>query len=311
MSQTINDLLTLMARLRDPQSGCSWDIKQTFATIAPYTLEEACEVVDAIEREDYDHLREELGDLLLQVIFHAQIGSEAGYFNFDDVANTLLEKMIRRHPHVFPEGTLTSSMASTRLTPEQVKAKWEAIKKEEKRQKQQNQSGSSSDSISDSAISHSAISHSAISHSAISHSAISHSAISHSAMPDDLPVVMPALKRAHKLQSAAAKVGFDWPQAQPVFDKIAEEIDEIKEAMVEQPEKLPEEVGDLLFACVNLARHLGVDADMAMRQANGKFDRRFRTMEVLASKNSQEFQQLTLEEMENYWQQSKAYDPAG
>ena len=269
MSETINNLLTLMARLRDPQSGCAWDIRQTFATIAPYTLEEACEVVDAIEREDYGHLKEELGDLLLQVIFHAQMGSEAGHFNFDDVAGSLLEKMIRRHPHVFPDGTLTSSMATTRLTPEQVKASWQEIKDEEKRQKTQKKTGS--------------------------------------AMPDDLPAVMPSLKRAHKLQCAAARVGFDWPGSEPVYDKIAEELDEIKEAQAEQPDKLAEEVGDLLFACVNLARHLGVDADMALRRANSKFDRRFRTMESLASANHQVFQQLSLEEMEDYWQQSKAY----
>lgn len=273
MTQSIDDLLTMMARLRDPESGCSWDLKQTFATIAPYTLEEACEVVDAIEQEDWGHLREELGDLLLQVIFHAQMGREAGYFDFSDVCQTLLEKMLRRHPHVFPDGTLDSSMENTPLTPEEVKQRWEEIKAEEKRAKQKKSSGS--------------------------------------AMPDDLPAILPALKRAQKLQKAAAKVGFDWPGADPVYAKIEEEIAEIQEASEQYPEKVSEEIGDLLFACVNLARHLGVDADMALRQANGKFERRFRQMETLAAADDQTFQQLTLDEMEAYWQQSKTYDPAG
>ena len=267
MSQPIDDLLILMARLRDPESGCPWDLKQNFATIAPFTLEEACEVVDAIERQDYDHLKEELGDLLFQVIFHGQMGSEAGYFDFSDIAQGLLEKLLRRHPHIFPEGTLSSSAEATSLTSEDVQKKWREIKDEEKKLKQKKTSVS--------------------------------------AMPDDLPAALPSLQRAAKIQTAAARIGFDWPDIDPVFHKIDEELQEIRDARAESPERVAEEVGDLLFTCVNLARHLGADADMALRQANGKFDRRFRTMESLAVENNDEFQQLSLKEMEAYWVQSK------
>lgn len=279
MSHSVDDLLTLMARLRDTEHGCPWDIKQTFATIAPYTLEEACEVVEAIEREDFDNLREELGDLLLQVIFHAQMASEAGYFDFARVSQDLLAKLIRRHPHVFPDGRLTpvgsrESIASPEspagnnpLSPEQVLETWQAVKAEEKQQKGQQKPDS--------------------------------------AMPDSLPKTLPTLQRAEKIQAAAGSVGFDWPDAEPVFDKIHEELDEIRRARGESQERIAEEMGDLLFACVNLARHLGVNADMALRTACHKFDGRFRKMEALVTKRQQRFEQLTLEEMESYWQQSK------
>ncbi|MFK0572365.1 nucleoside triphosphate pyrophosphohydrolase [Endozoicomonas sp.] len=267
MPHSIDDLITLMARLRDTEHGCPWDLKQTFATIAPYTLEEASEVAEAIEREDYDNLREELGDLLFQVVFHARMAEEAGHFDFTDISQELLAKLIRRHPHVFPDGSLESFSSQEKLSPEQVKQKWQEIKAEEKKQKGQKKSDS--------------------------------------AMPDDLPRTLPTLQRAEKIQAAAARVGFDWPEAEPVFDKIYEELDEIREARDEGQERISEEVGDLLFACVNLARHLGVDADMALRKACHKFDGRFRKMEVLSSTNGQVFEQLTLEEMENYWQQSK------
>ena len=265
MSHDLNNLLTLMARLRDPERGCPWDIKQTFATIAPYTLEEACEVVEAIEREDFDNLREELGDLLLQVIFHAQMASEAGYFDFADISQELLAKLIRRHPHVFPNGTLDDGFDSTAMSAEQVLVKWDEIKASEKKAKGQG----------------------------------------HSAMPDNLPRMLPTLQRAEKIQVAAARVGFDWPNAEPVFDKIYEELDEIRAARDEGQERVAEEVGDLLFACVNLARHLGVDGDMALRKASHKFAERFRKMEALAVSNEQQFTQLTLAEMEEYWQQCK------
>lgn len=268
MSHSINDLITLMARLRDAEHGCPWDLKQTFATIAPYTLEEASEVAEAIEREDYDNLREELGDLLFQVIFHAQMAKEVGYFDFADISQELLSKLLRRHPHVFPDGRLESFASQEKLSPEEVKQKWQEIKLEEKKQKGLKPSDS--------------------------------------AMPDDLPRTLPTLQRAAKIQDAAARVGFDWPEAEPVFDKIHEELDEIREARDEGHERISEEVGDLLFACVNLARHLGVDADMALRKACHKFDGRFRKMETLASTNDQAFEQLTLEEMESYWQQVKS-----
>ena len=269
MSHDLNNLLTLMARLRDPERGCPWDIKQTFATIAPHTLEEACEVVEAIEREDFDNLREELGDLLLQVIFHAQMASEAGYFDFADISQELLAKLIRRHPHVFPNGRLEPedgfTSSATAMSAEQVLVKWDEIKASEKKAKGQG----------------------------------------NSVMPDNLPRMLPTLQRAEKIQVAAARAGFDWPNADPVFDKIYEELDEILAAREEGQERVAEEVGDLLFACVNLARHLGVDGDMALRRASHKFADRFRKMEALAAGRDQPFTQLTLAEMEAYWQQCK------
>ncbi len=267
MSSPIHDLVALMARLRHPEHGCPWDLKQTFSTIAPYTLEEASEVAEAIAREDYENLKEELGDLLFQVLFHARIAEEAGMFSFDDICQELQSKLVRRHPHVFPGGTQSSFASDDKLTPEAVKQRWQAIKAEEKAKK--------------------------------------NIAVSTSAMPDDLPSSMPALLRAEKIQSAAAHVGFDWQEVEPVVDKIHEELNEVLEARGEGIERVSEEVGDLMFACVNLARHLKVDAEMAMRKASVKFERRFRSMEVLADNDGLSFQQLTLDEMESYWQQSK------
>ena len=267
----INDLLVLMARLREPQLGCPWDLKQDFSTIAPYTLEEACEVVDAIEREDYDNLREELGDLLFQVVFHARMAEEAEYFSFSSIVHELVEKLVRRHPHVFPDGTLASeNTPETRLTPEQVKERWQQIKAEEKQAKGNNENRLS-------------------------------------ALPDHLPATLPALKKAEKIQQAAARVGFDWDTSDQVEDKIREELQEISEAVSlgEGKERVTEELGDLLFACVNYARHLGVDPEMALRGATSKFDGRFRKMEVRMSEEGDTFEQLSLDEMEAYWQQAK------
>ena len=267
---SMDRLLYMMARLRDPETGCPWDIKQDFSTIAPYTLEETCEVLEAIANSDMENLREELGDLLFQVIFHAQMASEADHFSFEQVAEGLLAKMVRRHPHVFPDGTLNSVRSKDDpTTPDQVIDSWQAIKKKEKQDKGLKQSVS--------------------------------------AMPEKLPDALPSLSKAYKLQKAAAKVGFDWGELQPVVDKIQEEVAEIQQALAEgeSQQRLSEEVGDLLFACVNLARHLKVDPDMAMRQANNKFESRFRSMECFAEAEGQVFQQLSLEEMEAYWQQSK------
>ena len=264
----MEELLYMMQRLRDPDTGCPWDLEQDFSTIAPYTLEETCEVLDAIANEDYDNLCEELGDLLFQVIFHARMAEEEGLFDFSRVVSGLIEKMVRRHPHVFPDGTLQSErcLDDPETSPEQVSVKWEEIKQTEK--------GGN---------------------------------IRQSALPEKLPSALPSMTRARKIQKAAAKVGFDWPDVAPVYDKIQEEILEIQQASNngEGQERVTEEMGDLLFACVNLARHLDVDPDMALRKATGKFEGRFHTMERQALENEQDFQQLTLEEMEAYWQEAK------
>ena len=272
MSQSsLEDLLYLMGRLRDPDAGCPWDLEQDFTTIAPYTLEETCEVLDAIASEDFDNLREELGDLLFQVLFHSRMAEEAGHFDFHQVAAGLVEKMVRRHPHVFPAGTLESRKSpDDETTSDQVVESWQAIKQKEKQAKGEK--------------------------------------ASRSAMPAKLPAALPSLTRAFKLQKAAAKVGFDWSEAEPVFDKIQEEIEEIREAVREGQgkDRVAEELGDLLFACVNLGRHLSVDPDMSLRKASDKFEKRFRSMEVRAAEEGYEFQQLSLDEMEAYWQQGKA-----
>ena len=268
----INDLLTLMTRLRDPETGCPWDLKQSFSTIAPYTLEEACEVVEAIERRDFDNLREELGDLLFQVVFYAQMAKEEQRFGFQQIVDELVAKLVRRHPHVFPDGTLASVVTpETRLSPEQVKERWQQIKAEEKKIKK-----STTETV-------------------------------HSALPDDLPVTLPALKKAEKIQQAAARVGFDWDIAAQVETKIREELQEVKEAADQQEgqERIAEEIGDLLFACVNYARHLKVDPEMALRQATRKFDQRFREMESCMVAEGVTFEQLSLEAMEGYWKKAK------
>jgi nucleoside triphosphate diphosphatase len=240
-------LIEIMARLRDRQNGCPWDIEQTFATIAPYTIEEAYEVADAIERLDMAALVDELGDLLFQVAFHSRMAEEAGHFDFADVVNAICDKMIRRHPHVFSEN--------------KIKPDWEALKAAER--------GSSTDT-----------------------SALGGVALS-----------LPALMRAEKLQKRAARTGFDWPDNQGPFDKIVEEIDEVKSASSDAHRA--EEIGDLLFAVVNWARHLDVEPEEALRQANAKFEKRFRVMENIAGEH---FTALDLEAKEKLWTQAKLRD---
>lgn len=257
MSQ-IERLLGIMKRLRDPETGCPWDREQTFATIAPYTLEETYEVLDAINREDFDDLRGELGDLLFQVVFYAQMAQEEGRFNFDEICAAISDKLERRHPHIFGDDSAQNSA--------QVLEKWERIKTAERAEKEQ-----------------------------------------HSAL-DDIPEALPALMRAHKIQKRCSAVGFDWETLGPVLDKVHEEIDEVmheaKQAVVDET-KLEEEVGDLLFATVNLARHLGTKAETALQKANRKFERRFRQVESIISAQGLEMEQATLEQMENAWQQVK------
>ena len=261
----IDELLRIMARLRDPDAGCPWDIEQDFASIAPYTIEEAYEVADAIKRGDMNDLRDELGDLLLQVVFHARIAEEAGAFAFADVVRSISDKMTKRHPHVFAGASVADADAQTKAWEEQKAAEREERARAEGRQP--------------------------------------------SAL-DGVTAGLPALSRAEKLQKRAARVGFDWPDWRPVMDKFREEIAELEVELAAGDaaprDRIEDEVGDLLFNAVNLARKLGIDPDTALRHANGKFEGRFRGIETLAGKESGGLAKLTLEQMEALWVRVKA-----
>lgn len=255
-------LLEIMRRLRDPESGCPWDIEQTFETIAPYTIEEAYEVADAIERKQWGELKGELGDLLFQSVFHAQIAEDEGLFSFDDVADTMSDKMVTRHPHVFGDENRDKS-------PEQQTLDWETIKAAERAGKKQQ------------------------------------------GTLDGVAIGLPALLRALKLQNRAARVGFDWPDTSHVLDKIIEESNELIEARDTLPQdKIEEEMGDLLFVMANLARHLSVDPEAALRKANAKFVRRFEFIEAELSKLGKTPADSDLLEMDAFWDQAKARDKA-
>jgi ATP diphosphatase len=273
-SRDISRLIEIMAALRTPGTGCPWDLEQTFATIAPYTLEEAYEVADAIERHDLVELRDELGDLLLQVVFHARMAQEQGVFAFGDVVQAITEKLIRRHPHVFGD-------AESR-TPEAVKGLWDRIKAEERAAKKQvaKGGGAGPGTGPDSAL-------------------------------DGVPVALPALTRALKLQQKAGKVGFDWNDPRAVLAKIREEADEI-EAALDQHAAIDAaaEVGDLLFAAVNLARHLDADPETVLRMTNRKFERRFATIEKALAMRGKTPSQASLAEMDALWDEAKAAEKA-
>jgi ATP diphosphatase len=268
-SRDISRLVEIMAALRDPDTGCPWDVEQDFSTIAPYTIEEAYEVADAIARGDLDELRDELGDLLLQVVYHARIAEEQKEFAFGDVVLAITEKMIRRHPHVFGDAQARGAGMA--------KGMWDAIKAQEK--------------------------------------ALRREARLARGLPpeghgqgflDGLPVALPALTRALKLQEKAARVGFDWKQAMPILDKIEEEIGELREA-IEQDDRasIKDEFGDLLFALVNLGRHLELDAEAALSGTNEKFRRRFHHIEQALRASGSSLEEATLDEMEALWQQAK------
>ncbi|GAB4361352.1 MAG: nucleoside triphosphate pyrophosphohydrolase [Kiloniellaceae bacterium] len=264
-TRNIDRLLAIMARLRDPAGGCPWDLEQSFATIAPYTIEEAYEVADAIEQNDMAALKDELGDLLLQVVFHARMAEEAGHFAFDDVARAIADKMVSRHPHVFADHEAA--------TPDAVKVTWEARKEAERTAKAK---ANGADAAPLSAL-------------------------------DGVTAALPALLRAEKLQKRAARVGFDWPKVDQVFDKMEEEIAEIREEIAADggPDRLEDEVGDLLFVVANLARHLKVDPETALRRANAKFERRFRAMEAALEALGEKAEEQTLETLEELWQAAK------
>ena len=265
---TLQDLLTLMARLRDPQYGCPWDVKQTYASLVPFTLEEAYEVADAIEREDFAHLQGELGDLLFQVVYYSQLAREEGRFEFDGVVDSITRKLIRRHPHVFPTGDLYAPLDTPRLSEDQVKERWEAIKAQERAE-------TAGIGVQLSLL-------------------------------DDVPAALPSLSRAAKLQKRAASVGFDWPEPLPVLDKVREELDEVLEAMASgDADAMAQEVGDLLFSVVNLARHLKVDPENALRGANTKFDRRFRFIEQALRDTHRNIEDCTLQDMDALWGEAK------
>ncbi len=255
-------LLEIMRRLRDPDTGCPWDIEQNFATIAPYTIEEAYEVADAIERKAWDELKGELGDLLFQSVFHAQMAAEAGLFNFDDVANTMSDKMVARHPHVFGD-------ESRDKTAQQQTQDWEQIKAAERAARAQ------------------------------------------SGVLEGVAIGLPALLRAHKLQKRAARVGFDWPDITQVLDKLVEEAAELAEAKAQLgADEIEEEMGDLLFVMANLARHLGVEPEAALRRANAKFTRRFAHIEAALAQQGKTPQQSNLAEMDALWNSAKSVDKA-
>lgn len=262
------DLLHLMARLRDPQHGCPWDLQQDYASIVPHTLEEAYEVADAIERRDFAHLPGELGDLLFQVVYYSQLAREEGRFDFATVVDAITRKLVRRHPHVFPEGDLYGSPELPRLDEAAIKQRWEQIKAEERAEQA--------------------------------------AAPEQLSLLDDVPHALPALSRAAKLQKRAAGVGFDWPEALPVVDKLHEELNEVLEAMSENdPQAIAEEIGDLLFVVVNLARHLKVDPENALRAANGKFERRFRFIEQALRDAGRSPESCDLEELDALWDAAK------
>jgi len=260
---TVEDLRAVMARLRDKDTGCPWDVAQSFATIAPYTIEEAYEVADAITRKDLDALKDELGDLLLQVVYHAQMAAEAQRFDFADIVDAIARKMIRRHPHVFGETSRDAFLAENM---------WQRIKAEEKAER---------------------------------------GGAHPSSLLADIPVALPALTRAVKLQKRAASVGFDWPGLTPVLEKAEEEIVELKAAIAEsegekdRAKRVGEEFGDLLFVMANIARHLGIDPESSLREANAKFMRRFRSIEEALAKEGRKPEDATLEEMDRLWDVAK------
>lgn len=253
---SIEKLLEVMKQLRDPHTGCPWDVQQNFASIAPYTIEEAYEVADAIERGDLSELRDELGDLLLQVVFHAQMAGEGGHFDFDQVATGIAEKMVRRHPHVFGSDAERADGKQD--------GSWESIKEDERR------------------------------------------ATGDGSALAGVAKALPALKRAEKLGKRAGRVGFDWPNRQGVRDKIREELDELEQAIgTRDASDIEEEFGDVLFAVVNLARHLDIDPEKALTSANYKFERRFRDMEADIEQSGKRFRDYNLEALDKYWRAAK------
>jgi len=269
---SLSQLLTVMRQLRDPDHGCDWDRKQTLKSLTAYTLEEVYEVIDAVERGDFLQLRDELGDLLFQVVFYAQIANEEGRFNFNDVAQAVAEKLLHRHPHVFPDGTMQSFGSETlALDAETVAIRWEQIKNLERELKASRTPSGTVPSV-----------------------------------LDDVPGTLPAMERGRKLQKRAASLGFDWQDPQPVLAKLLEEIAELEVEMRRQDkEGMQAEFGDVLFSCVNLARHLDIDPETALRAANRKFEQRFRSMEVVALARQMPLHAMDMAALDDLWNEIK------
>jgi len=264
----IDQLLRIMERLRDPEFGCPWDRKQDFRSIAPYTLEECYELVDAIEQDNLPHLADELGDVLFQVVFYSQLGREIEAFDFNSVVDGIARKLLRRHPHVFADGEIEGYVARE-ISTDEVKAAWEAIKGEERASR----AGAATRIL------------------------------------DDIPRALPALPRAQKLQKRASNVGFDWQSVDGVMDKLDEELTEFKQALSDGAgDNIREELGDLMFSLVNVARHLGLDAESVLRQANSKFEKRFNTMEDSAARSGLSLDQESIEQLEARWAHAKTAD---
>jgi ATP diphosphatase len=270
----IDRLIAIMTMLRDKQHGCPWDLEQTIKSLLPYTLEEVYEVADAIENNDLVELEDELGDLLFQVIFYAQIAKEQGAFDFQDIATAITDKLVRRHPHVFPDGDVEQFGISQEIDAEQVVVNWEAIKeieREEKRKKGGKQAVQGVESI-----------------------------------LDDVPRALPAMERARKLQKRAAQVGFDWAEIAPVLEKLKEEVAEFEEALARGDlERMSDELGDVLFATINLARHSKIEPEVALRSTNQRFETRFKWIEAALSQQDKVFKDANLEELDALWDQAK------
>lgn len=262
----ITRLLDIMARLRDPEQGCPWDKQQSFETILPFTLEEVYEVADAIDRGAMDELKSELGDLLFQIVFYAQIARERGLFDFGDIVAGISDKLVQRHPHVFAAETTSAGITSV----EAQSVAWEKHKEQERAHKAESEARPAS-------------------------------------VLDNIPVALPGLMRAAKLQRRVMRVGFDWPDIMPVLDKIEEEIGELREALANggKRDEMEHEIGDLMFACVNLARHADIDPEVALRSVNRRFESRFRRVETLATERGRALPEMTLAEMNELWEQAK------
>ncbi len=260
---SVRDLLRVMERLRDPETGCPWDLEQGFSSIVPSTLEECYELVQAIEQEDYDHVSEELGDVLFQVVFYAQLGKEQNLFTFEAIVNTLVEKLLRRHPHVFARGEI-EGVTDSRSSIDEVGQTWESIKQQER------------------------------------------SARDQPGVLADVPLALPALSRAQKVQKRAAQVNFDWADAAAVVEKLQEELDELRRAIsAQQMDEMRDELGDVLFTCVNIARHLGLDAEQSLRDATAKFERRFREVESMVALEGGDLAAVSEARYAQLWRRAK------